>query len=49
MFDHVTLRVPDLAGAASAFTAVLGELEIEQTTSTPSLSVWGELRSHAAR
>jgi catechol 2,3-dioxygenase-like lactoylglutathione lyase family enzyme len=41
VFDHVTLRVPDLAVAASAFTAVLAELEIEQTTSTPSFSVWG--------
>jgi catechol 2,3-dioxygenase-like lactoylglutathione lyase family enzyme len=41
MFDHVTLRVPDLADAGPAFTAALGELEIEQTTSAPSLSVWG--------
>jgi catechol 2,3-dioxygenase-like lactoylglutathione lyase family enzyme len=41
VFDHVTLRVPDLAAATSAFTAVLGELEIEQTMSTPSVSVWG--------
>ena len=41
MFDHVTLRVPDLAGATSAFGAVLDQLEIEQTTSTPSFSVWG--------
>jgi catechol 2,3-dioxygenase-like lactoylglutathione lyase family enzyme len=41
MFDHITLRVADLAAASSAFTAVLDELEIEQTTSTPSFSVWG--------
>jgi catechol 2,3-dioxygenase-like lactoylglutathione lyase family enzyme len=41
MFDHITLRVAHLAGASSAFRAVLDELEIEQTTSTPSLSVWG--------
>jgi catechol 2,3-dioxygenase-like lactoylglutathione lyase family enzyme len=41
MFDHITLRVPDLAGAGSAFKAVLDELEIEQTTRTPSFSVWG--------
>jgi catechol 2,3-dioxygenase-like lactoylglutathione lyase family enzyme len=41
MFDHITLRVADLAAATRAFTAVLAELEIEQTTSTPSLSVWG--------
>jgi catechol 2,3-dioxygenase-like lactoylglutathione lyase family enzyme len=41
MFDHITLRVPDLAGASRAFTAVLDELEIEQTMSTPTFSVWG--------
>ena len=41
MFDHITLRVPDLAAATSALTAVLDELAIEQTTSTPSFSVWG--------
>jgi catechol 2,3-dioxygenase-like lactoylglutathione lyase family enzyme len=41
MFDHVTLRVPDLAAASGAFARVLDELEIEQTLSTPSLSVWG--------
>ena len=41
MFDHITVRVPDLAAATSALTALLDELEIEQTTSTPSFSVWG--------
>ena len=41
MFDHVTLRVPDLEAATGAFNAVLAKLEIEQTTSTPNLSVWG--------
>jgi catechol 2,3-dioxygenase-like lactoylglutathione lyase family enzyme len=41
MFDHITLRVADLAAATGAFKAVLDELEIEQTTSTPSFSVWG--------
>jgi catechol 2,3-dioxygenase-like lactoylglutathione lyase family enzyme len=41
MFDHITLRVDDLAIASRAFAAVLDQLEIEQTTSTPSLSVWG--------
>jgi catechol 2,3-dioxygenase-like lactoylglutathione lyase family enzyme len=41
MFDHITLRVADLAAASRAFMAVLDELEIEQTTSTPTLSVWG--------
>jgi catechol 2,3-dioxygenase-like lactoylglutathione lyase family enzyme len=41
VFDHVTLRVPDLAVASRGFAAVLGELEIEQTSSTPTFSVWG--------
>jgi catechol 2,3-dioxygenase-like lactoylglutathione lyase family enzyme len=41
MFDHITLRVADLAAASSAFTAVLDELEIAQTVSTPTFSVWG--------
>jgi catechol 2,3-dioxygenase-like lactoylglutathione lyase family enzyme len=41
MFDHVTLRVPDLAVADHALTTALAELEIEQTAKTPSFSVWG--------
>jgi catechol 2,3-dioxygenase-like lactoylglutathione lyase family enzyme len=41
MFDHITLRVADLGVASAAFTAVLDQLEIEQTTKTPSFSVWG--------
>jgi catechol 2,3-dioxygenase-like lactoylglutathione lyase family enzyme len=41
MFDHITLRVPDLASASSAFIAMLAELEMEPTASTPSFSVWG--------
>jgi catechol 2,3-dioxygenase-like lactoylglutathione lyase family enzyme len=41
MFDHVALRVADLEAASTTFMAVLDELGIEQTTSTPTLSVWG--------
>ena len=41
MFDHITLRVSDLASCSTAISAVLDELEIEQTTSTPTFSVWG--------
>ena len=41
MFDHITLRVAELGVASIAFAAVLDELEIEQSTSTPSFSVWG--------
>ena len=41
MFDHITLRVPDLGTATRAFTAALDQLEIKQTASTPTFSVWG--------
>jgi catechol 2,3-dioxygenase-like lactoylglutathione lyase family enzyme len=41
MFDHITLRMPDLAVASAALAALLGELEIEQTASTERFSVWG--------
>jgi catechol 2,3-dioxygenase-like lactoylglutathione lyase family enzyme len=43
MFDHITLRVADQETASTALTAVLDELGIEQTTSTPTLSAWGNL------
>jgi catechol 2,3-dioxygenase-like lactoylglutathione lyase family enzyme len=41
VFDHITLRVPDLTAATSAFAAALDQLGIEQTAATPSFSVWG--------
>jgi catechol 2,3-dioxygenase-like lactoylglutathione lyase family enzyme len=41
MFDHITLRVADLAAASRALTGVLDELEIEQTSNTQRFSVWG--------
>ena len=41
MFDHVTLRVPDLRASTEALKAALDQLEITSTTSTPSFSVWG--------
>ena len=41
MFDHVTIRVPNLKDATPAFAALLDELEVRQTMSTPSFSVWG--------
>ena len=41
MFDHITLRLAHLAFASSVFAAALDELEIGQTTTTPSFSVWG--------
>ncbi len=41
MFDHITLRVADLGEATRAFAPVLSELELAQTISTPTFSVWG--------
>jgi catechol 2,3-dioxygenase-like lactoylglutathione lyase family enzyme len=41
MFDHITLRVPDLVLAGAAFATALDELEFDRTTKTPSFSVWG--------
>jgi catechol 2,3-dioxygenase-like lactoylglutathione lyase family enzyme len=35
------MRVPDLASASETFRAVLGELQVPQTRSTPTVSVWG--------
>jgi catechol 2,3-dioxygenase-like lactoylglutathione lyase family enzyme len=49
MFDHITLRVPDLAAASSTLAVLLDRLDIEQTTSTASFSVWGKLRAHPGR
>jgi catechol 2,3-dioxygenase-like lactoylglutathione lyase family enzyme len=40
-FDHVTLRVADLAAARSSFARLFDQLEIEQTTDAPSFAVWG--------
>src|SRR5258708_32906030 len=41
MFDGTPRRVAVLRDAPGAFKAVFDELEIEQTTGTPSFSVWG--------
>jgi catechol 2,3-dioxygenase-like lactoylglutathione lyase family enzyme len=41
MFDHITLRVADIGDATRAFAAVFDALEIQQTTSRPTLSAWG--------
>jgi catechol 2,3-dioxygenase-like lactoylglutathione lyase family enzyme len=41
MLDHVTIRIADLAAATRAFSAVLDQLGIEQTLSTPEFSMWG--------
>jgi catechol 2,3-dioxygenase-like lactoylglutathione lyase family enzyme len=41
MYDHITLRIGDLVAGTALFARVLDQLEIEQTTRTPSFSVWG--------
>jgi catechol 2,3-dioxygenase-like lactoylglutathione lyase family enzyme len=41
MIDHVTLRVSDLERATATLAPALAALEIEQSTSSPSLSRWG--------
>lgn len=43
MFDHVTLRVPDLATARTALAVVLNELDIQETRRTLSFWSWGNL------
>jgi catechol 2,3-dioxygenase-like lactoylglutathione lyase family enzyme len=41
MYDHVSLRVPDLASAVGALGAGLRELGIQPTADTPSFVMWG--------
>ncbi len=48
MFDHVTLRVADLAASNAFYDAVLGELGIEKTTSDSELSEWDDFGFGAA-
>ncbi len=40
MFDHITLRVPELAVAERVFDAVLTPLDIAKTSSTSAFAVW---------
>ncbi len=40
MFDHITLRVADLAVAQRVFDAILAPLHIAKTSSTSSFAVW---------
>jgi catechol 2,3-dioxygenase-like lactoylglutathione lyase family enzyme len=43
LFDHVSLRVPDLPAAAATIKSVLDELELEQTADYESFVGWGNL------
>jgi catechol 2,3-dioxygenase-like lactoylglutathione lyase family enzyme len=43
MFDHVHLRVRDLAASTRFYSAVLAPLGFEQTTDTPDLVEFGSL------
>jgi catechol 2,3-dioxygenase-like lactoylglutathione lyase family enzyme len=42
MFDHVTLRVPELAVAEPVFRALFDELSIDETFSSTTFAVWSE-------
>jgi catechol 2,3-dioxygenase-like lactoylglutathione lyase family enzyme len=42
VFDHVTLRVPDLAAAERRFQSLLDQLAFDETHSTRSIAVWGD-------
>ncbi len=43
MFDHVTLRVADLAVAGRLLDSVLATLRMEKTASTETLAAWGDV------
>jgi catechol 2,3-dioxygenase-like lactoylglutathione lyase family enzyme len=40
MFDHVGIRVPNLAGAQAVLDRLLTPLGIDQTANTPTVAVW---------
>jgi catechol 2,3-dioxygenase-like lactoylglutathione lyase family enzyme len=42
MFDHVTLRVPDLPRAERAFQTMLDPLALDQTLSSRTFAMWGD-------
>jgi len=42
MFDHVTLRVADLAGAGRLLESALAPLGMQQAASTETLAAWGD-------
>jgi catechol 2,3-dioxygenase-like lactoylglutathione lyase family enzyme len=42
VFDHVTLRVPDLPAAERRFQSLLDQLAFDETHSTRAIAVWGD-------
>jgi catechol 2,3-dioxygenase-like lactoylglutathione lyase family enzyme len=42
VFDHVTLRVPDLPTAERRFQSLLDQLAFDETHSTRAIAVWGD-------
>jgi catechol 2,3-dioxygenase-like lactoylglutathione lyase family enzyme len=42
MFDHVTLRVPDLADAERRFQRLLDQLSLDETFSSRTFAMWGD-------
>jgi catechol 2,3-dioxygenase-like lactoylglutathione lyase family enzyme len=42
MFDHVTVRVPDLAAAERSFRALLDELSFDESFSSRTFAMWSD-------
>jgi catechol 2,3-dioxygenase-like lactoylglutathione lyase family enzyme len=42
MFDHVTVRVPELAVAEPAFQALFDQLSVDETFSSTTFAVWND-------
>jgi catechol 2,3-dioxygenase-like lactoylglutathione lyase family enzyme len=42
MFDHVTLRVPDLPEAERRFQSLLDQLSLDETFSSRTFALWGD-------
>ena len=42
MYDHVTVRVPDLAAAERRFQTLLDPLAFDETHSTRAIAMWGD-------
>jgi catechol 2,3-dioxygenase-like lactoylglutathione lyase family enzyme len=42
VYDHVTVRVPDLGAAERRFQSLLDQLAFDETHSTRSIAVWGD-------
>jgi catechol 2,3-dioxygenase-like lactoylglutathione lyase family enzyme len=48
VFDHVTLRVPDLPAAEQAFQRMMDELSVDETFSSRTFAMWNDFALTAA-